>query len=115
MTKPLSILQGNRKQVKKHVRKQVSSQKVDKGDDWKKNVPKGQNAAKFMKGLMSAYNASSKTSEESSSSSECSYPACTKPVPIADIIESGASSTFVTGKTDLSNPLPHTTTLSAET
>lgn len=100
---------------KKNVRKQGSSSKSYKGNDCKTYVPKGQNTAKFMKGLMSAYNASLKTSEEASSGSDSSYSACKISLHIADIIDSGASSTFVTSKNDLTNPLPHNTTLSTAT
>lgn len=92
-------------------------------------MPKGHCAAKFMEGLISAYDALLKTSEESSSGSDScysfrkvklvatkvadfGYSASKSKKDTADVINSGASTTFVTNKKDLANPLPHTETFS---
>ena len=58
---------------KKQESRNKGSSSKDKGEDWRKYVPKGQNAGKFMTGLMSAYASSVKSSGENSSGSGACY------------------------------------------
>ena len=75
-----------------------------------------------MKGLISAYATSVKSSGEASSGSDSCYLFADTEIntdnsnhipakKALDVIDSGASTTFVTSEKDLTNPTTHTTTL----